>query len=213
MRVGYPTLPPRGKLSSYRWPPLFAPAFFVTTSSQEIRRKSAERSREDKSRLASNHAAQRQNQNVRKPWVAHISAELDTANQEAQKVAGVAATAAKETAAAATAAAATVSAAVAVPQGAAPAATLGTASVAPGTQAPGLAVASPAVIPAAAAGVGGATGGVQGTAAAAVAAAAGLAATGVQIATPVQVAVGGGALDVGVGAGDRSEPVEIDLVG
>eukprot|EP00752_Nemacystus_decipiens_P002508 g2355.t1 len=49
----------------------------------ELVRKREEKSRKDKSRVASYNAAQRQNQNVRKPWVAHINAELNTEAAEA----------------------------------------------------------------------------------------------------------------------------------
>lgn len=83
---------------------------------QEFARKREEKSRKDKNRVASYNAAQRQNQNVRKPWVAHINAELNTAS-EAAAVAEAATTATATTATpvgAATAAAAAGGAAVVV---------------------------------------------------------------------------------------------------
>lgn len=46
---------------------------------QELARKREEKSRKIENRVASNNAAQRQNQNVRKPWVAHVNAELNNA--------------------------------------------------------------------------------------------------------------------------------------
>ncbi|CAM9585806.1 unnamed protein product [Ectocarpus sp. 8 AP-2014] len=70
----------------------------------ETGRKRSERSRKDKSRVASYNAAQRQNQNVRKPWVAHVNAELNTASKAA------AATTPASAASAAVAAAATTTA-------------------------------------------------------------------------------------------------------
>ncbi|CAM9322753.1 unnamed protein product [Ectocarpus sp. 12 AP-2014] len=73
----------------------------------ETGRKRSERSRKDKSRVASYNAAQRQNQNVRKPWVAHVNAELNTASKAA---AATTAAATAGTAAAATAAAMTTTA-------------------------------------------------------------------------------------------------------
>lgn len=95
-------------------------AFFVPN--QELARKREEKSRKDKNRVASYNAAQRQNQNVRKPWVAHINAELNTDSEAAAVASATATAAASPTPAAATAAGGAATAQAAAAGGAAVAA-------------------------------------------------------------------------------------------
>lgn len=76
-----PSLVDKRRSHSHPAPCCLSPCLFV--SNQELVRKREEKSRKDKNRVASYNAAQRQNQNVRKPWVAHINAELNTASKAA----------------------------------------------------------------------------------------------------------------------------------